>query len=87
MSFPTVSLSDRKFDMDQRRQVSTPNSICLKTLPVMSGIKFIEIKNTKTKDEIEVSDSDYCSATGRNIKLYFRMGYYGIIYLEKYQLE
>ncbi len=87
VSFPTVSLSDRKFDMDQRRQVSTPNSICLKTLPVMSGIKFIEIKNTKTKDEIEVSDSDYCSATGRNIKLYFRMGYYGIIYLEKYQLE
>ncbi len=87
VDFPKVSLSDRKFDINQRRQVAFPNSFCLKTLPVLSGVKFREIKNSKTLDYTEIDYSDYESATGKNIKLYFRMGYYGIIVLEKYEIE
>lgn len=87
VAFPKVSLADKQFDVKSRKKVSFPNSFCLKTLPMMSGMTLKGVKNTKTMKNLEVGSSTYASASGRNIQLHYKVGYFGLVFFDKYQLE
>ncbi|MCQ2207358.1 MAG: hypothetical protein MJZ02_03955 [Paludibacteraceae bacterium] len=85
--FPRVSLADKQFDVEYRKKVSPQNSFCLKTLPIMSGMTLKGVKNTRTMESLEVGSSTYDSASGRNMRLHFKVGYFGLVFFDKYELE
>lgn len=87
VSFPEVSLADKQFDTESRRKVSPQNSFCLKTLPLMSGMIFKDMKNTKTMQNTEVDFSINEETVGRRVKLHFKVGYYGLAYLDGCEFE
>ncbi len=66
--------------------ISYINKQCLKTLPYLSGMKFKNIKNSKSLASMNVKSSDFYDH-GEIIKLYFKVGYYGLIFYDSYAVE
>ncbi len=85
--FTPVSFRDKKIESEGKKSVSFLNSFCLQTLPWLSGMSIKGVENTKTMTSLEVGHSDYCHADGKNINLYFKVGYYGLLYYNRYDLS
>ena len=85
--FTPVSFRDKEIESEGKKSVSFLNSFCLQTLPWLSGMSIKGVENTKTMTSLEVGHSDYCHADGKNINLYFKVGYYGLLYYNRYDLS
>lgn len=87
IKFSPVSVYDKKIEGKKPKQLSAPNAICLKVVRHLAGRSIWKVKNTKLLESAEVSHSDYDEALGKNVRLYFGVGYYGAIYYDTYRLE
>ena len=83
--FAPVSVFDKKTDK-KPKQLTAPNAICLEALRHLSGRSIWKVENTETLTDVKVSYYDYSNAIGKDVKLYFRVGYYGAIYYDTYSL-
>ena len=84
--FTPVSFRGKKIESEGKKNVSFLNSFCLQTLPWLSGMKLKGVENSKTMTSLEVGRSTYYSADGKDIQLYYKVGYFGLLYYDSYSL-
>ena len=84
--FTPVSFRGKKIETEGKKNVSFLNSFCLHTLPWLSGMKLKGVENSKTMTSLEVGRSTYYSADGKDIQLYYKVGYFGLLYYDSYSL-
>ena len=49
-------------------------------------MKLKGVENSKTMTSLEVGRSTYYSADGKDIQLYYKVGYFGLLYYDSYSL-
>ena len=86
VKFPEVSFLGKSIEKDGKREVSVPNKLCLQMLSWLSFMELKGVENTKTMTSLEVDRSTYSQAIGKNIQLYYKVGYFGLIYCDGYKL-
>lgn len=88
VDFPEISFSDMKIPevSDKKMGISYINSVCLNSLPRLSGLDLLGIRYYKKKTSRSVPKSVYDTAKGKYIKLKFMVGYFGLIYQDSYQI-
>ncbi|MBR5208802.1 MAG: hypothetical protein IKV67_03000, partial [Paludibacteraceae bacterium] len=69
-----------------KKEVSVPNKLCLQMLPWLSCMKLKGVENTRTMTSLEVDYSSYSRAKGKDIQLYYKVGYFGLLYFDGYSL-
>lgn len=85
--FDPVCFNGKMIDLDDnKKEVSYINYICLKTLPYFSCVNFKGIENTRSMSSLEVSHSEYYDAYSKDIVLTYKVGYFGLLYFDKYQI-
>lgn len=84
--FESVSFADKGPITDIRKSTSPQNSFCLSSLTWLSGMKLIGVANSKEIHKIECNSYTYSIAEGKNIKLSFKVGYYGLLYFDEYEI-
>lgn len=100
IEFPTIDFSKFQFPESQNEKtISTPNRICLTLLKTWSGMNLFGVKHYKSISSKSVDYYDYESADNisyfsnngvsvgrRNIKLFYKFGYYGMYSEDGYEL-
>ena len=88
VDFSEISFSDVKIPevSSKKTGISYINSVCLNSLPRLSGLDLLGIRYYKTKSSNSVSHSEYDIAKGKYIKLKFMVGYFGLVYHDTYQI-
>ncbi|MDO4525693.1 MAG: hypothetical protein Q4B61_10240 [Bacteroidales bacterium] len=89
VDFPEISFSDMKIPEvsdNKKTGISYMNSLCLNSLPRLSGLDLFGIRYYKKKTSRSVPKSVYDTAKGKYIKLNFVVGYFGLVYHDTYQI-
>ena len=55
-------------------------------LPWLSCMKLKGVENTRTMTSLEVDYSSYSRAKGKDIQLYYKVGYFGLLYYDRFSL-
>ena len=84
--FPEVSFLGKNIEADGKKEVSFPNKLCLQTLAWLSGMKLKSEENTKAMNSLEIDRSSYNQAERKDIQLYYKKGYFGLLYFDGYKL-
>ena len=84
--FTEVSFWGKNIETNGKKEVSFPNKLCLQMLPWLSCMKLKGVENTKTMSSLEVSHTAYCLADGKDIQLYYKVGYFGLLYYDRFSL-
>ncbi len=86
--FPEISFSDIKIPevSDKKTGISYLNSLCLNSLPRLSGLDLFGIRYFEKMTSESVSKSVYDTAKGKYIKLNFVVGYFGLVFHDTYQI-
>ena len=84
--FTEVSFWGKNIEAEGKKEVSFPNKLCLQMLPWLSCMKLKGVENTKTMSSLEVSHTAYCLADGKDIQLYYKVGYFGLLYYDRFSL-
>lgn len=89
VDFSEISFSDVKIPevSSKKTGISYINSVCLNSLPRLSGLDLFGIRYYEKKTSRSVPESVYYTAKGKYIKLNFVVGYFGLlIYQHTYQI-
>ncbi|MBP5524255.1 MAG: hypothetical protein J6Y11_01450 [Paludibacteraceae bacterium] len=88
VDFPEISFSDIKIPevSGKKTGISYLNSLCLNSLPRLSGLDLLGIRYYKKKTSRSVPKSVYNTAKGKYIKLNFVVGYFGLVFHDTYQI-
>jgi len=88
VDFSEISFSDMKIPevSGKKTGISYLNSLCLNSLPRLSGLDLLGIRYYKKKTSRSVPKSVYNTAKGKYIKLNFVVGYFGLVYHDTYQI-
>lgn len=88
VDFSEISFSDVKIPevSDKKTGISYINSVCLNSLPRLSGLDLFGIRYYEKKTSRSVPKSVYNTAKGKYIKLNFVVGYFGLVYHDTYQI-
>lgn len=88
VDFSEISFSDVKIPevSDKKTGISYINSVCLKSLPRLSGLDLFGIRYYEKKTSRSVPKSVYNTAKGKYIKLNFVVGYFGLVFHDTYQI-
>lgn len=84
--FPKVSFLNKNIETEGKKEVSVPNKLCLHMLLWLSCMKLKGVENTRTMTSLEVDYSSYSRAKGKDIQLYYKAGYFGLLYFDGYSL-
>lgn len=84
--FVNTYIDKEEFDGYNRKYVSFMNRLCLETLSYLPGIKNVGVKVKRSKQKTEVSRKEYNSHVNE-IKLYFRLGYFGYVFYDKHKID
>lgn len=55
-------------------------------LPWLSCMKLKGVENTKKMSSLEVGHTSYSLAKGKDIQLYYKVGYFGLLYYDRFSL-
>ncbi|MEE1063336.1 MAG: hypothetical protein UH071_06665, partial [Paludibacteraceae bacterium] len=89
VDFQEISFSDVKIPEvtdNKKTGISYMNSLCLNTLPLLSGLEWFGIRYFEKMTSESVPKSVYDTAKGKYIKLNFVVGYFGLVYHDTYQI-
>lgn len=89
VDFQEISFSDVKIPEvsdNKKTGISYINSICLNSLPRLSGLDLFGIRYFEKMTSRWVPKSVYNTAKGKYIKLNFVVGYFGLVYHDTYQI-
>ena len=88
VDFSEISFSDVKIPevSSKKTGISYINSVCLNSLPRLSGLDLFGIRYYEKKTSRSVPKSVYNTAKGKYIKLNFVVGYFGLVYHDTYQI-
>lgn len=88
VDFQEISYSDMKISevTGKKTGISYLNSLCLNSLPRLSGLDLLGIRYYKKKTSRSVPKSVYDTAKGKYIKLNFVVGYFGLVFHDTYQI-
>jgi hypothetical protein len=88
VDFSEISFSDMKIPevSGKKTGISYLNSLCLNSLPRLSGLDLLGIRYYKKKTSRSVPKSVYDTAKGKYIKLNFVVGYFGLVFHDTYQI-
>ena len=88
VDFSEISFSDVKIPevSSKKTGISYINSVCLNSLPWLSGLDLFGIRYYEKKTSRSVPKSVYNTAKGKYIKLNFVVGYFGLVYHDTYQI-
>ena len=88
VDFPEISFSDIKIPevSGKKTGISYLNSLCLNSLPRLSGLDLFGIRYFEKMTSEWVSKSVYDTAKGKYIKLNFVVGYFGLVFHDTYQI-
>ena len=88
VDFQEISFSDVKIPevSSKKTGISYINSVCLNSLPRLSGLDLFGIRYYEKKTSRSVPESVYDTAKGKYIKLNFVVGYFGLVYHDTYQI-
>lgn len=84
--FPEVSFRGKNIEVEGKKEVSIPNKLCLQMLPWLSCMKLKGVENARIMNSCKVGYSSYSQADGKDIELYYKMGYFGLLYYDGYKL-
>lgn len=88
VDFSEISFSDVKIPevSGKKTGISYLNSLCLNSLPRLSGLDLFGIRYFEKMTSEWVSKSVYDTAKGKYIKLNFVVGYFGLVFHDTYQI-
>lgn len=79
--FSPVDFRNSEFKIEEEIKIPQKYQICLQTLPYLSGMKFMDIKNNQSIDNVVIYVSD-----PKKLILNFKMGYFGMLYYDEYKV-
>lgn len=88
VNFPEISFTDKELleRKANKKSVSYINFLCLNSLPWLSGMSLWGAKSVYPLSHRQVTYNEYNNARGKFIRLNFKIGYFGLIYYDDYQL-